>query len=182
MDIVLLLDVSSSMNKNNKLENSKNAISELVNALNSKSDEVDVQYRLVTFGNTAEVTTGWVDGTRVNKTVSGINIPKDVGTNYEDGLKKAATALSSGTRSGAESIVIFLTDGMPTYRNKDSYSGYQGPGGSTSYEVYDAAKRAAARLTCDRFIPVGIGLDKVKKYEGDDSTYHRIKAKHCSRM
>ena len=176
MDIVFLLDVSSSMvnNQSTKLKNSKNAISELVNALNSKRDEVDVQYRLVTFGNTAEVKTGWVDGTSVNQTVSGINILEGVGTNYEDGLKKAATALSSGTRSGAESIVIFLTDGMPTFRNGGSYngnSGYQGPGGSTSYVVYDAAKKAAADLTCDRFIPVGIGLDKVKKYDGDDRTY-----------
>ena len=175
MDIVLLLDVSSSMvnNESTKLDNSKNAISELVNALNSKRDEVDVQYRLVTFGNTAEVKTGWVDGTSVNQTVSGINIPEGVGTNYEDGLKKAATALSSGTRSGAESIVIFLTDGMPTFRNGGNYnghSGYQGPGGSTSYKVYDAAKKAAAELTCDRFIPVGIGLGKVTKYRGDDYT------------
>ena len=175
MDIVLLLDVSSSMvnDKSTKLKNSKNAISELVNALNSKSDEVDVQYRLVTFGNTAEVKTGWVDGTSVNRTVSGIKIPEGVGTNYEDGLKKAATALSSGTRSGAESIVIFLTDGMPTFRNGGSYnghSGYQGPGGSTSYAVYDAAKKAAAELTCDRFIPVGIGLGKVTKYGRDDRT------------
>lgn len=175
MDIVLLLDVSSSMvnDKSTKLQNSKNAISELVNALNSKSDEVDVQYRLVTFGNTAEVKTGWVDGTSVNRTVSGIKIPEGVGTNYEDGLKKAATALSSGTRSGAESIVIFLSDGMPTFRNGGSYnghSGYQGPGGSTSYAVYDAAKKAAAELTCDRFIPVGIGLGKVTKYGRDDRT------------
>ena len=175
MDIVLLLDVSSSMvnDKSTKLKNSKNAISELVNALNSKSDEVDVQYRLVTFGNTAEVKTGWVDGTSVNRTVSGIKIPEGVGTNYEDGLKKAATALSSGTRSGAESIVIFLTDGMPTFRNGGSYnghSGYQGPGGSTSYAVYDATKKAAAELTCDRFIPVGIGLGKVTKYGRDDRT------------
>ena len=175
MDIVLLLDVSSSMvnDKSTKLKNSKNAISELVNALNSKSDEVDVQYRLVTFGNTAEVKTDWVDGTSVNRTVSGIKIPEGVGTNYEDGLKKAATALSSGTRSGAESIVIFLTDGMPTFRNGGSYnghSGYQGPGDSTSYAVYDAAKTAAAGLTCDRFIPVGIGLGKVTKYGGDNRT------------
>lgn len=169
MDIVLLLDVSSSMLNDNKLKNSKNAISELVNALNSKSDEVDVQYRLVTFGNTAKVKTDWVDGTSVNQTVSGINIREGVGTNYEDGLKKAATALSSGTRSGAESIVIFLTDGMPTFRN-DGSSGYQGPGGSTSYAVYDAAKTAAAGLTCDRFIPVGIGLGNVTKYGGDNST------------
>ena len=167
MDIVLLLDVSSSMDNGNKLKNSKNAISELVNALNSKSDEVDVQYRLVTFGNTAKVKTDWVDGTSVNQTVSGIKIRQNVGTNYEDGLKKAATALSSGTRSGAESIVIFLTDGMPTFCNDDSYSGYQGPGDSTSYAVYDAAKKAAAELTCDRFIPVGIGLGKVKKYYYD---------------
>ena len=173
MDIVLLLDVSSSMDNGNKLKNSKNAISELVNALNSKSDEVDVQYRLVTFGNTAKVKTDWVDGTSVNQTVSGIKIREGVGTNYEDGLKKAATALSSGTRSGAESIVIFLTDGMPTFRNGGSYngnSGYQGPGNSTSYAVYDAAMKAAAELTCDRFIPVGIGLDKVTKYRRDDPT------------
>ena len=93
MDIVLLLDVSSSMLNDNKLKNSKNAISELVNALNSKSDEVDVQYRLVTFGNTAKVKTDWVDGTSVNQTVSGINIREGVGTNYEDGLKKCCNSV-----------------------------------------------------------------------------------------
>ena len=58
---------------------------------------------------------------------------------------------------------------MPTYRNKDSYPGYQGPGGSTSYEVYDAAKKAAAKLTCDRFIPVGIGLGNVQKNDNRDN-------------
>ncbi|MFQ7715183.1 MAG: vWA domain-containing protein [Blautia sp.] len=47
----------------------------------------------------------------------------DGGTNYDQGLSKAATAINSSNRENAKKIVIFLTDGKPTYygTNKSRY-------------------------------------------------------------
>ena len=163
-DIVLIMDTSTSMSNNNKWGNSKTAVNKLINTLSSQTT-VDVNYRLVTFGTTAQIRTNWTTGETVKSTLSNYSIKEDQGTNYEDGLIKAKEALSSGTRTDAEKIIVFLTDGQPTFYK--SGTSYDGPGDSTSYEVYQHALDAAAKLKCDRIIPVGIGLASVEKYYYD---------------
>ena len=60
IDIVFLIDVSSSMNKGKKMESTKNAVNSLVDVLNNKSNDVNAQYQLVTFGTLANaVTSDW---------------------------------------------------------------------------------------------------------------------------
>ena len=156
------MDTSTSMSNNNKWGNSKTAVNKLIDTLSSQTT-VDVNYRLVTFGTTAQIRTNWTTGKTVKSTLSNYSIKEDQGTNYEDGLVKEA--LSSGTRADAEKIIVFLTDGQPTYYKSGTSSA--GPGSSTSYEVYQHALDAAAKLKCDRIIPVGIGLESVKKYYYD---------------
>ena len=166
-DIVLIMDTSTSMSNNNKWGNSKTAVNKLIDTLSSQTT-VDVNYRLVTFGTTAQIRTNWTTGKTVKSTLSNYSIKEDQGTNYEDGLVKAKEALSSGTRADAEKIIVFLTDGQPTYYKSGTSSA--GPGSSTSYEVYQHALDAAAKLKCDRIIPVGIGLESVKKYYYDSNS------------
>ena len=163
-DIVLIMDTSTSMSNNNKWRNSKTAVNKLLDTLSSQTT-VDVNYRLVTFGTTAQIQTNWTTGETVKSTLSNYSIKEDQGTNYEDGLVKTKEALSSGTRADAEKIIVFLTDGQPTFYK--SGTSYAGPGSSTSYRVYQHALDAAAKLKCDRIIPVGIGLKSVEKYSYD---------------
>lgn len=163
-DIVLIMDTSTSMSNNNKWGNSKTAVNKLIDTLSSQTT-VDVNYRLVTFGTTAQIRTNWTTGETVKSTLSNYSIKEGQGTNYEDGLVKTKEALSSGTRADAEKIIVFLTDGQPTYYK--SGTSIAGPGDSTSYKVYQQALDAAAKLKCDRIIPVGIGLESVEKYYYD---------------
>lgn len=160
VDIVLVVDTSSSMKENNNIENAKAAIEKMVEGFNAK-DTVDVRYRLVTFGTDAEIQTGWVDGNSVNTTVSGISIKSKQGTNYDKGFQKAKDALS-GARNGASKIVVFLTDGKPTY-----YGNKSGLGDETSVNTLNAAYSSAGNITCDQFYAVGISLDNVTIYQND---------------
>lgn len=105
VDIVLVVDTSSSM-KGDNIDNSKAAITKMVQEFNKK-DTVDVRYRLVTFGTDAKIQTEWVNGNSVNTTVSGISIKDNQGTNYDKGFQKAKDALA-GAREKAKKIVIYL--------------------------------------------------------------------------
>ena len=182
VDIVLIVDTSSSMNEkgnNDKtnIENAKAAIKKMVEGFNKK-DTVDVRYRLVTFGTDAEIQTSWVDGNSVSNTVNNISIENYQGTNYDKGFQKAKDALD-GARKKAKKIVIFLTDGQPTYHgDKKGYNGYygyyfaSGRGNATSINTLNAAYNSAKKIECDQFYAVGLNLEKeIKIYKDDDQNH-----------
>lgn len=159
VDIVLVVDTSSSM-KGDNIDNSKAAITKMVQEFNKK-DTVDVRYRLVTFGTDAKIQTEWVNGNSVNTTVSGISIKDNQGTNYDKGFQKAKDALA-GAREKAKKIVIFLTDGKPTFHG-DSWYSYEkryyvasGRGNNTSINTLNAAYNSAKEIECDQFYAVGV--------------------------
>lgn len=159
VDIVLLVDTSSSMKDNDNIKNAKAAIKKMVEGFNAK-DTVDVRYRLVTFGTDAKIQTEWVDGNTVNGKVEKISIKNKQGTNYDKGFQNAKDALS-GARNGASKIVVFLTDGNPTY-----YGDAEGFGDRTSEKTLNTAYDSAKDITCDQFYAVGISLDTVHIYYG----------------
>ena len=163
VDIVLIVDTSSSM-KGDNIKNSKAAIKKMVEGFNKK-DTVDVRYRLVTFGTDAKIQTEWVNGNTVNEKVKEISIKDNQGTNYDKGFQNAKDALS-GARNGASKIVVFLTDGKPTY-----YENGKGLGDETSVNTLNAAYSSAKEITCDQFYAVGISvrnsLGNVTIYQND---------------
>lgn len=107
IDIVFLLDASSSMNDDRKLDSTKNAVNSLVNVLNGKSNDVNTRYKLVTFGTQAEIkTSNWQNGDQIKQKVQNIYIPDNQGTNYDQGLKKTADVLKGDTNN-TKKIVIF---------------------------------------------------------------------------
>lgn len=159
VDIVLVVDTSSSMDGDN-IKNSKAAITNMIQEFNKK-DTVDVRYRLVTFGTDAKIQTGWVNGNSVNTTVSGISIKYNQATNYDKGFQKAKDALD-GAREKAKKIVVFLTDGEPTY-----YGNGYGLGSDTSINTLNAAYESAKKISCDQFYAVGISLGLVTIYSND---------------
>lgn len=152
VDIVLVVDTSGSM-KGDNLTSTKNAINALVDAFDAKKETVDTKYKLVTFSSSAKIKTDdWVNGTNLKKEAG--KLSADGGTNYDQGLTKAATAINSSSRENAKKIVIFLTDGKPTYYGTDK-SGY---GDETSKKTLEAAVASAGKISCERFYAVGIGL------------------------
>ena len=164
VDIVLVVDTSGSM-KGSNLTSTKNAINALVDAFDAKKETVDTKYKLVTFARTAN-TSDWVDGTNLKKEVK--NLSADGGTNYDQGLSQAATAINSSNRENAKKIVIFLTDGQPTYYGTNK-SGY---GNETSKKTLEAAVTSAGKISCERFYAVGIGLPgSINIYTHDDNPY-----------
>ena len=166
VDIVLVVDTSGSM-KGNNLTSTKNAINALVEAFDAKKETVDTKYKLVTFSSSAETETeDWVDGTKLKKKAG--KLSADGGTNYDQGLSQAATAINSSNRENAKKIVIFLTDGKPTFYGTNE-SGY---GDETSKKTLEAAVTSARKISCERFYAVGIGLpSSVNVYTHDDTKY-----------
>lgn len=152
VDIVLVVDTSGSMEGSN-LTSTKNTIKALVDAFDEKKETVDTKYKLVTFSSSAKIKTDdWVNGTNLKKEAG--KLSADGGTNYDQGLTIAATAINSSSRENAKKIVIFLTDGKPTYYGTDK-SGY---GDETSKKTLEAAVASAGKISCERFYAVGIGL------------------------
>ena len=168
VDIVLVVDTSGSM-KGSNLTNTKDAINALVDAFDAKNETVDTKYKLVTFAKTATTKTSeWVDGTNLKNKVT--ELSADGGTNYDQGLSQAATAINSSTRENAKKIVIFLTDGEPTYYGTQP----SGLGSGTSKNTLAAAVTSAGKINCEKFYAVGIGLSSsVNVYTHDNEAYWR---------
>ena len=160
VDIVLIVDTSGSMNESDsnnrvtKLVSTKNAIKALIDAFNAKSDTVDTRYKLVTFNTSATTNTGsWTDGNTLYDDYIK-NLKADGGTNYDKGLSYGGTAITNGSRTDAKKIVIFLTDGQPTYYG-DRPSNC---GSHTSEATLNTAQNSASTIICSEFYAVGIGL------------------------
>ena len=156
LDVVLVLDRSSSMHKNNstKLSDAKTAAIELTNKLlgNNTEDKTVVQMAVVTFGKT--VIDKWSNSSlssKISDVTSKINavtsddsdIPGNIngqGTNIQSGLAKANELLANSTAK--KRIVILLTDGEPTLFN---YNGEVKGNGSSDTEV--CVERTDGRCT-----------------------------------
>lgn len=165
LDIVLVVDTSGSMDDDDKLEDTKKAINALVDVFANDDKKVDVQYKLVTFSTSSNIKTDkWVSGKSLKEKVK--KLEADGGTNYDKGLANAATAINSSTREGAKKIVIFLTDGQPTYYG-DRPKGY---GNQTSKSTLDAAIESARKISCSGFYAVGIGLPDTTNIYTHDGT------------
>lgn len=167
VDVVLIVDTSGSM-KNDNLTATKSAVNTLMTTLNNKANTIDAQCKVVTFANGSSVKTGeWISPIAAYQLINGWNDDDmNGGTNYQKGLESAATVLKSA-RSDAQKVVIFLTDGKPTYYG----DGPSGLGGETSVNTVNAAYSAAGGITCDQFYAVGINLpgeNGIKVYEKDN--------------
>lgn len=127
VDVVFVLDVSGSMNESSRLANAKSAINNLMNALDNKStvdghSNLEAQYALVAFSgndsssdtayNDARILKGWGSSDDIRAALANQNASG--GTNYQAGLQSAQELLANNA-SGSTKILIFLSDGVPTF-------------------------------------------------------------------
>lgn len=137
LDIVLVIDNSGSMDNNNRIQSLQKILG-YIKGENHKKTEVNGFIDQVLGNGTSEISNpnnriaiatyqktgkdvlnGWSkDKTTVKKAIG--NLQPEEGTNYEAGLVTAKTLLENRGDSKNIPVVIFLSDGMPTYYYKDA--------------------------------------------------------------
>ena len=121
-DIVLVMDKSGSMNKDNRDDNAQKAAKALAEKLLTDKNSTlkpgqQVRMAVVTFNKNATLEQGFT--TSASSIKSAVSQTPDGGTNWEAALKQANDLQG---RSGVKKHIIFLSDGDPTYRTS-SYGG-----------------------------------------------------------
>lgn len=174
LDVVMIIDRSASMGKNSKMTNVKKAAKKLISTL-SGNENLDVHYNIVAFEGafdsteTVTTTSGWKEtSSTATSAVDGVNAySSDLndghgGTNYQAGIRVAKQQLNLA-RTGAQTVVIFFTDGIPTFRlsnpqeeYNNGYPYYYGAGNhdKKGYNIAAAAAEIKGMYT-NRFYAVG---------------------------
>lgn len=177
LDVLFVMDTSNSMkrgmdssrdqnnyttNSSSRFYNQQKAVEDAVAKLKNKKN-VDAQFAVVAFDTQASIKTDWTKGsitypTRVGN-YSGYN-KKAGGTNYEAGLIKAKELLDSG-RTDATKIVVFLSDGDPTFyykkNSQGNITGIGGDGNSYSDTAMANAQTQLSKMSMNYFYTVGVG-------------------------
>ena len=184
VDIILLIDKSGSMEDKDsgqtktRIQLVKSAVDSMIDELARKND-INAKWEVIDFATTAKVVSnGWVTTDNVKSCVttsisksSGSGIGR--GTNYQAGMNLAQTEFTSKQaevdRPNAQKIVIFLTDGEPTYYMNGST--VAGNGAYFTSQVESASYTAAENLQCDYFYAIGIGLGSVQYYKYENGKY-----------
>lgn len=173
LDVLFVMDTSNSMewamnstNRSSRFENQQKAVEDAVAKLKSKKN-VDAKFAVVSFDTQAGIETEWTkDSIKYPTSVGNYPYPgyfdgkQAGGTNYEAGLIKAKQLLDSG-RPDATKIVVFLSDGDPTfYYNKDrqgNITGIGGDGKSYSEKAMANAQTQLKKMSMNYFYTVGVG-------------------------
>ena len=164
IDVVMVLDTSGSMKDNGKMQSAQNAVATLVNSL-SEQDTVDARYSVVNFADEGQVLVDWTKSSSYVKTVVN-RLDPNGGTNYEDGLGVGQSQLNNA-REGAQTILIFLTDGEPTFHN--TRIGVEGGGSFTKETTYEHSLNAARSVSASQFYIIGLEMNSSTDIYPDDT-------------
>lgn len=176
VDVIYVLDYSSSMKESigstSKITAANNAIKSMTESLANDS-LINARFSLVKFSgratglysdgyyqdevyNDANIQCRWTND--ASALVNSLPNEPSGGTNYQAGLLKANDLLGKA-RSGATTVVIFVSDGNPTYYYKNN--GYtDGKGGSYDSTAMQAAQNEVKKLAATYFFKVGVGENK----------------------
>lgn len=176
IDVVLIVDTSGSMNEPMGEKSRLKALQDVVTEKGGLSDsifnndQIDARMTVVTYYgledyywyNSPWDDATWVNGawattkSEVDQIVNGIRVNEEKsGTNCQAGLRTAKEALVKADGS-ARKIVIFLSDGLPTYRyDNDGYTIGNGKTDSKNYNANAAYNEAAAMKGLDQFYTIG---------------------------
>lgn len=181
LDVLFVMDTSNSMkwamtysgdksnkylsdyktNSTSRFYNQQKAVEDAIAKLKNKKN-VDAQFAVVSFDTEAGIETDWTNGTisYPTKVAKYDDSNEDAGgTNYQAGLRKADELLKKG-RTDATKIVVFLSDGDPTFYYDTNRYGQEKVYGSGSGYDEDAMTKAQTQLgtmSMNYFYTVGVG-------------------------
>lgn len=148
-------------NPNSRFYNQQKAVEDAVAKLKEKKN-VNARFAVVSFDTEAGIETNWTNGT--------ISYPSEVaqyddsnedagGTNYQAGLRKADELLKNG-RADATKIVVFLSDGDPTFyydTNRKGQEKVYGSGSGYDETAMTKAQTQLGTMSMNYFYTVGVG-------------------------
>lgn len=176
LDVLFVLDTSGSMDekmmdegrKSTRFKLQNKAVKAAVENLSQKKG-VDARFAIVSFDTMAGINSNWTSS------VVSLNYPAETGnysgkaysslfgeynvqaggTNYQEGLTQAKTLLQTARRD-ATKIVVFVSDGDPTFYTVDGY--IEGDGTTYDTDAMNAAKTVLGTMTnMQYFYTVGVG-------------------------
>ena len=172
LDVLFVMDTSNSMiksmtteekysnyttNSDSRFYNQQKAIENAITTLEQKKN-VDARYAVVAFDTKAGTVTQWTDGKNVSypEKVANYSVASEYagGTNYQDALAEAGKLLNSA-RETATTIVIFLSDGDPTFYNAGN--SVAGNGSSYDEKAMKNACQVLQGMSMNYFYMVGVG-------------------------
>lgn len=170
VDVIFVVDTSGSMDETfgskTREEAAYDAVLKAIDIFEKSQDQgtVDAQYAVVTFAKNATRKEDWRSVTKDPDTK--VTFGSNEGTNYGAGLHAASKLVneSYAARPNAERIVIFISDGQPTYGYEyQSWEGgfYKVTGEGTDYKddyLTDAQKQVTAMSeSINRFYTIFVG-------------------------
>ena len=185
VDVLFIVDRSGSMTttRQNALDS---AVETLITTLQSDryKDNIDAQYGVVAFAGSKPYNGGnyydygttsynWTsDGNATLQWIKNLNF--EGGTNYQQAIytgKEMLENRSNDRKQNATTFVIFISDGIPTYRGvdvKNHLNDSRNGNGSNDNDGKNigAAKTEIANMTCDYFYAIGMGDDFGQKWTG----------------
>lgn len=190
VDVTLVIDTSGSMENSNKMDDTINAANDFVDDVLKEGSSARIS--VVKFATDASAakfdssgnftSSRWNDGygttlrrgesyysnsaEQVKKAISSLSA--NGGTNTEAGAVMAKNVTDSRNRSDADSIVIFLTDGEPTYYSNGGVTEEGGLGSKCTNDTFNYATSAFANLKEDSQL-YSIGF--LTAYTEDSSEY-----------
>ena len=167
VDVTLVIDTSGSMKDSNKMNDTINAANDFVDdvlkdgssarisvvkfATNASAAKFDSSGNFTSdgYGTTLSTRESYYSNSaeQVKKAISSLSA--NGGTNTEAGAVMAKKVTDSRDRSDADSIVIFLTDGEPTYYSKGGVIENGGLGSKCTNTTFNYATSAFANLKED---------------------------------
>lgn len=171
VDIIYVLDKSNSMDADDmavtgndgstknikRLTAANDAIKALTSSLTAEDSLIDARFALVTFSTHSSKETFSGENWTKNSTTLTKALPSkpssgnEGGTNYEAGLKNAKMLLDD-TRQNATTVVIFLSDGVPTFY-VDGGTGQ----GDKDGRAMSKARGIVKQMTPNYLFTVGVG-------------------------
>ncbi|MGN0986672.1 MAG: VWA domain-containing protein [Otoolea sp.] len=186
IDILLIVDSSGSMSelvringvKKSRMKWTQEAVKSLTNMLDEKvaNNNVDVHYSYVDFDtdvNGSNRILDWTDSSNeINDKIKNVDYSSwsGGGTNYQAAIEAGKNQLKDA-RSDAQTYVIFLTDGIPTFRNEVTVIGADhddcgyhdqynvcgnGQNDNKGYNIA-AAVESIKGMSCTAFYAIGFG-------------------------
>lgn len=160
VDVIFIVDNSNSMYDSNRyMQSLRPAMQALIDNLSTtNSEKIDARYAIAMFGTNSEIRLNFTDASTARASVGNISQYSNTqngGTNYQGGIYQGKALLNS-VRDGATSIVIFVTDGLPTFRGAPNQTGGNGQNDNDGENI-EAAVEEISGMNCNYFYCIGIG-------------------------
>ncbi len=177
IDLILVLDVSTSMDYYSRLSNMKTAAKSMIDELFPDGEQTDSTVSLITFASSAETkltTKGYSDKDTVNNTITRLGTKS--GTNINNALDEVNSLITSESDKlkNGKPVVVFLSDGAPTQpfyiTGRNNNIGNWGTSNgdysqNTETNIIEKAKSLNQKATV---YSIGLGIDKLATDRGDN--------------